>query len=83
MKAFYNLLLALCVATTLGVVLYVGLQAYHWKKNVDLRGYKAEQVYEFLAAPAAKDVTRAQVLDFAVQGIVKQSQANQGSGGSK
>ena len=65
---------------------YLGLQAYRWKQNVDLRGYRSDLAYSYLAdaikGPDGKpSVNRSQVLDALVQqavAAIAQQQAAKG-----
>lgn len=61
-------LLTLAAGIALGLVLGAALEGYRWKKNVDLRGWKGETAYQYLAEPAFKGpngeaLSRAQALD--------------------
>lgn len=81
-KVLLRSLLGFCVAVTLAVVVKLGVEAYKWKKNVDERGWKADEAYGFLAQPIAPkaDLSNAAALSALIQDAVQRAQAQAQNG---
>lgn len=67
-----RLLTTLAAIILAAFVFKQGYEAWKWKKNVDERGWRADQAFLYLAVPMGRDLTRAQVLDYVSQQVIKQ-----------